>query len=154
MNRIIRVLISLTFVFGALNTQGQKIHQSDSIFIIQKGFVNNNDISSFLIKQRAYVTFFNDINNNFSFANCWPESESMSSGSLTNCTMLENNQQIKNAKLVKLNCQWNYANNYDSTKGTADLWFYMISYSDSVKFQLEIATDKKDTLLYYGYRKF
>lgn len=160
-----------TIVFGFLfipnfNLQGQytlKIRKpkTDTVqkntiakIILTNGLNNGTDMTTILLDQKAYTDFYTVGNDGLIYmANCWPECNTKSYGSMHTSKKRAYNKIYETYKADFFYFMWDYINSYNSIKGRAEVQIIKIYKPQAVVCVLKILPENLDVIIYRGNMK-
>lgn len=146
-------LLLLTTLIISLSTPAigqQAITKFDALYIIEEGRLNDSTITEHLLYEKAFIGF-TTIDSLIFMSNNWTTSNSQSYGPLFDFKIEKIDDGNDAIEIIV--SKWHYVNTYDSIEGIGLIVFKKIFKSASIKFELDVVTEKNDRLFYSGYMK-
>ena len=122
---------------------------------ITNSLENQYDTTKTTLEAGAYMVFYANAiadkdNTGLFMANVWPNNDSQSYGKTYNHKVFETPSSLSEAVVTNTLFKWDYANTYNSEKGSATVILEQKNSPDNGSFKMTIITSKLNMLIYKG----
>lgn len=147
MKKLLIILLTSTFCFG----QSEKLSPQKVVikFYIQEAIQNNIDVTDVYIKEKAFITLFEQDNKLF-LSNVMQVDGTQSYGITEPISKTKLVETTTSYKADIYNFNWKYRNTYNNKVGIANVQFAKVYQEDSFLYILEVHCENGDNLIYKG----
>lgn len=133
-----------------INTMSAQEQKEIARFYVTHASYNGNDITEWAVNRKVFTVFYT-INDELYMANVSDADDNQSWGKVWGFRNETREETAKDYKVDIFYFNWNYANSYDSKKGTCKVQFLKIYKPQGVVSKLKLITEALDVTEYIGY---